>query len=395
MAARSEAAGNELERTGVEQWSLSEWVRTLFRYLPLELLVHSDREAILSATCHLPAALADCVGFEIPLGQGPAGADFAVQITTPAARRALAQFEPSVDLASTDLHMRAWGQVHQFARQWLVPGSSFAETISTVWLEFDVVTPSTHHLMPAFFAGTSAGRDPAATTAIMLEALATAAGQPIPDMSRETVESCLTLASPIASTFQVGTMMSRRALPTRLCVAGLRPADISDYLTAIGAARDALLLRRVAHALPDWIAVAVDIDIIDGSLGRIALECSLPDNQQLAGNPEPRWDELLSNLIRLRACTSRQQAALDRWAGVSSANLSHRLPHGRLYRGISHIKISDDTSGRIAAKAYLGAIPDVLTLLLADRRDFRTGNDSQTGPSPNRTDSPTSCTSRG
>jgi hypothetical protein len=112
--------------------------------------------------------------------------------------------------------------------------------------------------------------------------------------------------------------------------------------------------------------LTLDLDVADRIMPRIGIELSLPQSRELDGLPEERWRGFLDHLAGAGLCTGARRRGVLAWAGCSREQFRHRAQSTLVFRGLSHVKLEGDRSERLSAKAYIGFLPDRLTLLFAD-----------------------------
>lgn len=337
--------------------SVADTIRTFAGHVP-EPLLSADALADCAAVARdLPAELTHCLGFELPLASADARADFALQVSSPHARRLLtgAPWGRTGDSP-------AWARVRAFAEAWVRPGSAYAAGVASLWLEYDVARGSGAAAVPSVFLTVDgAGAD------VVAGGLELLAGGPLPDRSAAAVRDCVAALPPGARLFQAGTMLARTPAAVRLCVSGLDPGAIPAYLRASGWPGPTAAVRRLlADLLGDADRVAVHLDVVDGLLPRIGLEAALDGNRELTGGHERRWSLLLDRLVAHGLCRPAKRDGIAAWSGRARVQLPHKPWPTVLYRGLSHTKLTREASGAVTAKGYIGVLPDRLTLLFSD-----------------------------
>lgn len=303
---------------------------------------------------HLPADLTHCLGFELALGSEAARADFALQVSAPAARRLLARAPWGWAGAGG-----AWARVRAFAEAWVEPGSALATAVPSVWLEYDIEPGAAATAVPSVFLTVDgAGAD------VVARGLALLAGDPLPAGVAAVLRDCAAALPPGGRLLQAGTMLARAPAGVRLCVAGLDAAAVPAYLRAAGwPGPTGAVQQLLGDLLGDADRVVVHLDVLGGLLGRIGLEAALDGNRELAGRRERRWSVLLDRLVARGLCRPDKRDGIAAWAGSARVQLPHKPWPTVLYRGLSHVKLTREPSGAVCAKGYIGVLPDQLTLL--------------------------------
>ena len=346
-------------------WTVADSLDVIAPYLPGTLLSAGARRNIWGVARRLPAPLTECLGFELPLGDPRRRADFAVQISTPRGRRLLAGAGRTPDFPAVVGDDRAWACIRRFADAWSDDRSPLGRLFASTWLEFDVDPAAPGHRIPSVFmtAAPDAGDE-------LLEWIRTGAeligGAPLSTATADAVAECVGALPRGATVHQVGTMLSRRFTPLRLCFTGIDVGAMPDYLADIGLPDQAASARRLTERLLDEDGKAMlHLDIVDGLLPRFGVEYSVTENQELGGRPEARWEAFMDRLVGHRLCTPQKRAGVLAWAGSSHEQFKHQPCPSLVFRGLSHIKIDCRPGREPISKAYIGFIPDRLTLLFA------------------------------
>lgn len=346
--------------------SVADSLAVLEPHLPTALLSPRGRDDIRAIAEHMPATLCACFGFEVVLGDPRARADFAMQVMTRHGWGALAQLGDGSAGPGGLGHAGAWDRIRRLARWWCEDGSSLAAVAPGTWLEFDVDPRSPLHRLPAVFLGVDPRAGAEGRLPLPLQqGVELVAGASLSPAGETAVARCLGELPDDARLLQIGTMLSRRQVPVRLCLSGVRPEALDGYLRRVGLGAASGALDDLAADLPG-VRLAVDVDIVDGILPRVGLELSLDANRELDGRPEPRWADVLDRLVARGLCTVAKRDGVLAWAGADDAQFAHTAHRTRVYRGLSHVKLALGADGERAAKAYIGILPDRLTMLFAD-----------------------------
>ena len=313
----------------------------------------------------LPAGLCECFGFEVRIGEVQARTDFALQVSTPAAWRLLAELSASSPVAHGPA-VSAWERITALGAAWCESGRRLPEVIPAAWLEFDIEPSSPRHGIPAVFLELGPRVDNAAAAQLALAMIPELAAAPISPSGRRAFAACVENLPPDARISQVGTMLSRSIAALRLCVGCLEPSAIPAYLGSLGTPGLPELAERILAVAPvGGERLKVDLDIVDSVLPRVGIEYALPDNRQLDGEQERRWGLLLDRLAEAGLCTRAKRDAVLAWSGTGRVTFPHRSQPVTAFRGISHVKVDADAEGRLGAKAYVGFLPDRLSLMFA------------------------------
>ena len=346
-------------------WTVADTLDVIARHLPGTLLSARSRRDIWTVARRLPARLTECLGFELPLGDGRQRGDFAVQISTPRGRRLLAGAGRTPEFPVVVGDDRAWACIRRFAQAWCDDGSPLSRLLASTWLEFDVDPGAPRHRIPSVFMTLAPDSGDEALEGIRAGA-ELIGGAPLSPATMETVADCVSALPPGAAVHQVGTMLSRRFTPLRLCFTGIGADRMPAYLARVGLPDEAASAQRLTERLLDGAGGAMlHLDVVDGLLPQIGVEYTLAGNQELGGRPEARWEDFLDRLVARRLCTPQKRAGVLAWAGSSREQFRHEPCPSLVFRGLSHVKIDCRPGREPVSKAYIGFIPDRLTLLFA------------------------------
>jgi len=321
--------------------------------------------AVLSVASALPQQLSRFFGFECPLHDTSNGPDFLACISR-AERTRLSSYHVPVSIAGSHAAERAWERLRQFGLNWLSVHSPLHDLILNLWMEFDLGSVATG-ILPNVFLGP---RELVNTgnphwMGILIAALQDLSGEQIPTGTRACLSRCVGAMPSGAGVFQAGVMTSRRPAYVRICVTGLQPTGLLQFLADVGwpgcRQRVEPFLDRPG-ALVDRIDVDLDIGADVGSV--LGLEFSFVPKRP--PHREPRWLAVVNWLVREGLCLEPECEALLRFAGYSytvidssTAEETHEKesqPSGSrvdvLVRGLNHLKLTFQAD-RITAKAYL------------------------------------------
>ncbi|HEX2088034.1 MAG TPA: hypothetical protein VHF89_20270, partial [Solirubrobacteraceae bacterium] len=238
-------------------------------------------------------------------------------------------------------------------------GSPLHGAVRDLWLEFD--RPPVAAL--SVFAGFHPGRSAAAPDAVGLLAGGAAAAR-----FARALERCLAAVPPGAHLSHVGLMLGRPTPLVRVNVKRLAAEQVGPFLRdagwpADGGDAEALARRLGRHA----DGVTLCLDLTERVAPRLGLECHL-DRQPPA---EPRWRDLLDELVAAGSCTAAKRDALLAWAGrvvpaaapapwpadLVLASLRRPPDHFTcLDRQLSHVKVEWAPGTAPAAKGYFGFV---------------------------------------
>jgi hypothetical protein len=259
-----------------------------------------------------------------------------------------------------------WRGIGNFARAWADPSSLLHANADRVWLEFDVPAVHSGLSVPSFF---FAPRTPRSTEPDLLVA---AAGIELLRAERTSgplstrLTACFEALPPDAFVFQVGIMLSRPPGAVRLCIYGLGPAEMVEYLGRLDWGGPGEELKRTLEtlsALTSFVCLDLDVDS-RGVRKRLGLECyCFAPDQPLR---EVDWSPFLDHLVSSRVCSPEERAALggltesvrspgEAWPVEllrASSFLGGRIS-SHLVRALHHVKVSFVPSQHSVAKAYV------------------------------------------
>ena len=352
--------------------ALDEVLRPVWPYLGDSLISPDCISEIAAVARHLPAGMSEIAGFECRLGAAAARADFLVCTrAVDGERESLAGAGPA-DPRPNGSPDDPWSRVRRFAAEWASPGSPLHERVWSVWLEFDVAERSAPLPVPNVFVGPA--RPLAGSTAgdaghawVWATALPALRGADLPPAIRRGLADCLAALPVGAGVFHVGLMLARPLDAVRVCVVGLDPAAMPEYLGRVGwgGPRGELegVLERFGR-LADRIGLDIDVGETVGP--RVGLECYLIGPTA----PLPRWRPLLDELVRAELCRPEKRAALLRYPGylddrrsrdvwpehlLRVASFLESRVQSVVRRSLHHVKLSCEAGRPLEAKAYLAA----------------------------------------
>ncbi|ATB39211.1 hypothetical protein CYFUS_004652 [Cystobacter fuscus] len=316
----------------------------------------------------LPPASAS--GFECRLGQPQALADLGVRFLAADGSRAVlaGRGDPGGRFELSRFTHPVWERLRRFGARWDEPGSPLAREIGDIFLEFDVEGTPEQEPIPSFFIEYERGatRD----LEVMEQALALLWGEPLAPAIRERVVACLEALPSGGQVSAVGAMFSRRFEGVRLCLHGLTPDTLPDYLERVGwpgasSEWEPLLSAVVPHV--ERLALSLDVD--ETVQPRLGVECHQAESLHEADTA--RWSALLEVLEARGLCLPTKRRALVDWVGhlhlrsrpealpshlrtLSAGLAPHALPV--FLRRLNHVKLVFQPGRPPEAKAYLALI---------------------------------------
>jgi len=342
-------------------YSVADTLRRMASRVPPELVGAGEMERVLRVAGQLPAAVGSWLYLECRLGERTAGVDLIVGVEAPG-RDVLAGVSPALALDPRMAERAEWARVRELWRRWADPASPLNGWIASIWLEFDVGDGGDSSDLPGVFvdftpaahgegtAGERAGR--------ALEALSPLFGDAVPRAVEDRLHACYAALPAGAFVPYVGVLLPRGAESARVCVGGLGPAELPDYLRAAGwmgsgAALDALAARlagsREGAVLANPALVHLDVG---ADVGRaVGLEYVFDRPPQVRGVlPQGAF---LDALVGEGLCTPEKRAALAAWPGCSLERFAHELWQSLVIRRVNHVKVVFDGDHAALAKGYL------------------------------------------
>lgn len=155
----------------------------------------------------------------------------------------------------------------------------------------------------------------------------------------------------------------------RLCVQGLRPSNLPQYLasTAGVVCEQVQTIGRLAT----WRAggdgdggptngylsfVSIDIGSQHGFVDRAGIERAFVWAEQQPGILGNADGTLMRDLVRRGWCAESKRRALLEWPGRSVAAMPHDVAWHLLSRRINHVKFVVDSMGHVDVKCYFGVV---------------------------------------
>lgn len=362
---------------------VADYLRAVAADLPSSLVDAVALSEIVELADHLPGTLTSFFGFECPLGETAARADFLLCSTRVEGHaRVLAGTHAERLPASLRQH-DAWRRVAGFCQVWEDPSSPLHEGILNTWLEFDVATRPDALRVPSMFFGTPVPAADAPSLAqfdVVRTALALLAPEAVVAARGEALARVFAGLPPGCHVFQIGIMWARPTSMIRICLRGVPARQVHATLTALGwPGESAAAVADLITSLAD-VVVRFDLDLDLGvSLGpRVGIECYLGTDPDRLSRLARMGDYLVARSL----CSVEKAASLVRYCGLTAqdarpagwppfltAQAKSAGPDAMsgLARWIHHIKIAYEPGRPLAAKAYLAVEHH-----LFDRRQLRT-----------------------
>ncbi len=324
-------------------------------------------ETVLDAASRFPAELTRWIGMECRLDPMDGQVDFGF-IVSRSDRNAYLQGDPALDRPPFSWDHPVWSRLREFFAAWGQSGSILDRHVLSTVFEFDLPRQVSTILLPGFFFGTSsltaaaqaAGEHRWATDQAVPQLL----GEPLSPGVQAAFERCLACLPAGAHLYQVGLFFSRPGAPLRVCIDGIPPAGILQYLRAAGYPADLAGLEAVLAGLTGLCEIGIDLDLAEQVQPKLCLECSLP---QAGFFDEPvRYAQLLDTLVKKGWCSPEKRLAVLAYPGIidfaeSSSNLSPEERISSIDKEIMLIKLVYQPGRPLRAKAYLQALRSSLT----------------------------------
>ncbi|MFL5349042.1 MAG: hypothetical protein ACJ8AT_29945 [Hyalangium sp.] len=339
--------------------SMEQYLRLAVPFTPPELFSPQALEPILALSRRLPACSSS--GFEVRLGEEAPVADFLVNLLpTDGTRTAFAGRHPDAPLDEEFLGSEVWQRVRDFCQSWESPGSALHSQVRDMWLEFDLKELGAGVPIPGvFFGANTESGELLGTVERSLALLRTPGhGRLPPGLLR-----CVELLPKPPRIEQLGMMFSRQSDELRLCIRGLSPHGMGEFLARAGwGGRPEELQAVIEDARPFVDEFTLDIDVGEGVLPKIGLECILDRDT----HPD-RWRRWLDHLVARHLCTPRKRDGVLAWIGLSTqrtqaelwpenlVRASQRTPGllSGFQRRVNHLKLVHQPGQPLQVKAYL------------------------------------------
>ncbi len=345
--------------------TLTDYLRLAAPHLPSSLLspeglAHLERLARL-----MPPVSAS--GFECRLGAPDPLADFGVRfLAADGSRAVLAGREDApFHLPGFLLEHPVWRRLRDFGARWDTPGTRLHAEVGDIFLEFDVAGPPPEVPIPSFFI--EYDKQARHRRETMEEALGLLWGEPLSPAVGERVGACLEALPAGAKVSAVGAMFSRRFEGVRLCLYGLGPRSIPEYLARVGWPGEPEALAAQLAGVADRVErFSLCFDVGTRVLPRVGVELHLAENLQEDG---ARWRLLLERLVEQGLCLPSKRDALLGWLGHTHTRAHEATMPEHLravaraqqpellcafLRRLNHVKLVHAPGQPTEAKAYLG-----------------------------------------
>lgn len=314
---------------------------------------------------------------ECHLGLSAPRTDFSISFTPlNQGREALTGYcEPLASLLYTN---PVWNRVRDFCACWADIESPLYKNVAHIWLEFDLDRQPSEVPEPSFFfAPISIKKEEEKLSLtkdifrrnnwVTDEALRLLLGNSLPEQVKKNVLNCFNALPPTGEVYQIGVMLPRKSesQAVRLCVKGITPEQILEYLRSIGWSASISQLSYILSELSSFVDVIMLSFSIENSIfPQIGFECYF-DKQPKKSS---KWQSFIDYLVKHQLCTLEEANALLKWSGYSIENCNQELwpsnfakasafvgpsLKSTIIRLLNHIKIVYQPHQPLQAKAYL------------------------------------------
>ena len=332
--------------------ALTETLSATVPALPDTLVGAQARRRLDAAAACLPAALTNWVYLETTL-HGP-GERLDLIVRVDRSGRPHLRMDALTLAAPLDPQAaQVWRRIEALARIWEEKTCSWHESVAGLWLEFDLrgePLPA-----PRLFVDFASGYREPRDCARALVSLAALVGATPPLSLGRQLQHCFDALPEHADVPSVGLADPSRWADVRLCVAGLRNADLAVYLRALrwpgdaeAVAADHAALSARLDPSPETISL-LHLDVSAGVGARVGVEYLLSRSEQRHG--QIRETSFLDALVE-RGGDPARRAALEHWPGQNVCTLPHEIWPSLVRRRVNHVKVVHEPRGAQLIKVY-------------------------------------------
>ena len=358
-------------------YTLDNYIKVVAPYIPQQLISTEHLSHIQKIATLLPSASANIFAFECRLGEMTPRADFFLCANASAGGRdVLAGHHPTMNLPKELLINSVWSKIHDFCLDWANPTSPLYKNADNIWFEFDVDGEPPEIPIPSLFFGVKKLQPLHTKNQLQYEDSAhiyqwgTNTALKLLDIKislelQRKLFDCFSLLPPGAEVFHIGVMLSRESEALRLCVRGIPPEKIVDYLSIIGWTGSVQELNSLVYDLSKFaedIHIAFDVGNI--VFPKIGFECCF-------GTQNPNDSQLrafLDYLVASGMCLPVKRDAILNYPGYCHEKSNPELWPSNLIqmssllgesflssfaRILNHIKVVYEPGNSLEAKAYL------------------------------------------
>jgi hypothetical protein len=341
-------------------YSIAETLESLAEHLPDALVSPAAYDRVRRAAERLPAPLSSRIYLECRLADGTPRVDLILGVDREGAEVLAGEWHPAT-LPGALGRSAAWSPLASLCREWSRAGSALSDGVERLWIELDLEAAQNARADDGLTPGVFVNFSPEGAPGRSVERRLAAAEEAVGILAGAEAER---LTAPLARCFgclpegaaisYVGVFAGRRTGASRLCVQGLGPNAVAEYLAAIGHTPTAVasIHRTVRSLLRASGAVPTLLHVDVGGDGIVAgLEYSLSRLPQLRG--QVLETGFLDELVRRGLCAPHKRTGLSQWPGTSIEVLRHALWPSGVWRRVNHVKLVFTGHGPVEAKAYL------------------------------------------
>lgn len=341
--------------------TLNDSLQVVLPHLSHHLAGLAEKRLLVALASHLPPI--DRAGFECRLANSDSRVDIAQSIMARGGeRKILADFLEDSCRSRGELC-----QLRPFVAAWNDPDSLFFNSVSNIWLEFDLQRQSNTNKLsvPAVFITPQKELEKKQ----LLEVVSTAYAILLPHADRSRCISHLQKYSeifwPQGRIKYVGFMLSRKSSVTRVLITGSEMGAAVQFIRKVYAHPLAASVRHILDTVGELCSdVMLSVDIDEAISKRIGVELFFDQD----GKGYRELAKILDFLVQQELCTENKREHLLKWPGQSDPGNCEGVWPGHLIiqslvrpvdefsiieRRINHVKLVVD-HGRIQAKAYFG-----------------------------------------
>jgi hypothetical protein len=317
-------------------------------------------QAICQVASSFPITLSRFMGFECRLNVPSTDAGFAFNVLSDSPGWAImAGADALYRLPDACLEQTTWQRLSSLCQQTLDDASPLYQSLSTLWLEFDIDQNLVGIPVPDVFISSSDDPQPRRTQSakpglqLLFENLL---GSPPSPQLMHNVRRCIQMPRYEGMFNQLAVLMGRRGQAIRAVMTFKLLDSCLAFVNALGWIGNAVELK----AQIGWTAGIVDeyrlqIDFTDDPycmiVPRIGIEPCF-ENDGYARN-DPRWVPLLDGFVKEGQCVPEKRDALLDFCGQSYEILALPLI---VQRGLSHAKFVCTPGNPLETKIYFGVI---------------------------------------
>lgn len=293
-------------------------------------------------TRHLPAAMTQLWGYELPIDKPEVSSDFLL---------CLHQADVCNQVMQTDAGLRQviteplYGRLRDVMARWADPDDRMGQVISNFWLEYDYEGLQPGHVSPNLFFGPKSNCHWLAVVGAARQLFEPLSPEGMPAGTYRFLVRCIGLLGSQGRVTQIGQMLARHENRLRLFIQQLPTQGILPYLRRVGyphAANPPLAAQlNRCYQLAD--AVDLDVDITDRIGSQLGLECYF--------NTTEKAVQFLDDLVKRGLCVPQKHRFLrEHMLKMRPAADDPLVPF------FSHVKLGFHPDKGFSSKVYLGYV---------------------------------------